>query len=195
MDGVHRSGEAAKAGRSYHPNDCLDLQGTSEGTIMGLDGVEIIMRAEEIFGIEIPDRIAQEILTPAALVEFVAANVPTKPTEECLSQQLFYRLRRGFRSQLKAPSSTLDLDTPLRQILHKDQWPQVWTAIRAEVGQSEWPASIRWPGVLSSGPKTVRELIWHVAASLPKPDIAAGEAWTRPRIQAEIRRIVGEQVG
>jgi hypothetical protein len=34
-----------------------------------------------------------------------------------------------------------------------------------------------------------------VAASLPKPDVAAGEAWTRPRIQAEIRRIVGEQVG
>jgi hypothetical protein len=53
---------------------------------MGLDGVEIIMRTEETFGIEVPDKIAQEILTPAALVEFVAANVPMKPTEECLSQ-------------------------------------------------------------------------------------------------------------
>jgi hypothetical protein len=45
------------------------------------------------------------------------------------------------------------------------------------------------------GPKTVRELIWHVAGTLPKPDTAAGEAWTRSRIQAEIRRIVGEHVG
>ena len=61
--------------------------------------------------------------------------------------------------------------------------------------QPEWPASIPWPGLLSSGPKTVRELIWQVAASLPKPDISAGETWTRPRIQAEVRRIVGEQVG
>jgi hypothetical protein len=52
--------------------------------------------------------------------------VPLKATEECLSQQLFYRLRRGFRSQLKARSSTFDLDTPLKEILHKDQWPQVW---------------------------------------------------------------------
>jgi hypothetical protein len=153
------------------------------------------MRAEEIFGIEIPDTIAQQILTPAALVEFIAANVPLKPTNECLSQQLFYRLRRGFRSQLKALSSTIDLDTPLKEILRKDQWPQVWTAIRAEVGQSEWPASIPWPGLLSSGPKTIRELIWQVAASLPKPDISAGEAWTRPRIQAQVRRLVGEQVG
>jgi len=31
---------------------------------MGLDGVEIIMRTEETFGIEIPDKMAQEILTP-----------------------------------------------------------------------------------------------------------------------------------
>ena len=162
---------------------------------MGLDGVVIIMRTEEAFGIEIPDKIAQQILTPAALVDFVAGNVPLKPTEECLSQQLFYRLRRGFRSQLKALSSTFVLDTPLKEILHKDQWPQIWQAVRAEVGQPEWPASIPWPGLLSGGPKTIRELIWHVAGALPKPNTAAGEAWTRPRIQAEIRRIVGEQVG
>jgi hypothetical protein len=162
---------------------------------MGLDGVEIVMRTEETFGIEIPDKIAARILTPAALIDFVAANVPLKPTNECLSQQLFYRLRRGFRSQLKAFTSTLDLDTPLKEILHKDQWPQVWQAIRDEVGQPEWPASIPWPGLLSGGPKTVRELIWHVAGALPKPNASAGEPWTRPQIQAEIRRIVGEQVG
>ena len=162
---------------------------------MGLDGVEIVMRTEEAFGIEIPNEVAARLLTPAALVDFVAANVPSKPTDERLSQQLFYRLRRGFRSQLKALASTFDPDTPLKEILHKDQWPQVWAAILAEVGQPEWPASIPWPGLLSGGPKTIRELIWQVAAALPKPDIAAGEAWTRPRIQAEVRRIVGEQVG
>jgi hypothetical protein len=48
---------------------------------------------------------------------------------------------------------------------------------------------------LSGGPKTVRELIWYVAGRLPKPNPAAGDGWTRPRIQAEIRRIIGEQVG
>jgi hypothetical protein len=162
---------------------------------MGLDGVEIIMRTEETFGMEIPDQVAQQILTPAALVDFVVANVPLKPTEACLSQQLFYRLRRGFRSQLQAPTATFNLETPLKEILHKDQWPQVWKAVRAEVGQPEWPSSIPWPGLLRGGPKTVRELIWHLTTALPKPDIAAGEAWTRARIQAEIRQIVGEQVG
>jgi hypothetical protein len=93
---------------------------------MGLDGVEIVMRTEETFGIEIPNEVAARLVTPAALVDFVAANVPLNATDECLSQQLFYQLRRGFRSQLKALSSTFDLDTPLKEILHKDQWPQVW---------------------------------------------------------------------
>ena len=86
---------------------------------MGLDGVEIVMRTEETFGIEIPNEVAARLLTPAALVDYVAANVPLKATEECLSQQTFYRLRRGFRSQLKALSATLELDTPLKEILHK----------------------------------------------------------------------------
>jgi len=80
-------------------------------------------------------------------------------------------------------------------ILHKDQWPQVWEAIRAEVGQPEWPTSIPWPGLSSGGPKTVRELVWQSAASLPKPDVAAGQAWNRSQIQAEIRRIVADEVG
>src|SRR5262245_49836543 len=98
---------------------------------MGLDAVEIVMRAEETFGIQIPDKIAAQILTPAALIHFVAANVPLQPTNDCLSQQLFYRLCRGFRSQLKALSPRFDLDTPLKELLHKDQWPRVWEAVRA----------------------------------------------------------------
>lgn len=39
---------------------------------MGLDGVEIIMRTEETFGIEILDKVAPQILTPAALVSTLA---------------------------------------------------------------------------------------------------------------------------
>jgi hypothetical protein len=38
-------------------------------------------------GIDIRDKVAQRILTPAALIDFVAANVPVKPTEECLSHR------------------------------------------------------------------------------------------------------------
>ena len=53
---------------------------------MGLDGVEIVMRTEETFGIEIPDHVAQELQTPAALVDYVAQHVPCVSTEACLEQ-------------------------------------------------------------------------------------------------------------
>jgi hypothetical protein len=114
-------------------------------------------------------------LPVSAAVEFgrvwmPKADLPFTVYEQCRT--------RGFQSQLKALSSTCDLDTPLNQILQKHQWPQVWAAVRAEVGQAEWPVSIPWPGLLSSGPKTVRELIWQVVAALPKPDAAARESWT-----------------
>jgi hypothetical protein len=101
-------------------------------------------------------------------------------------------LRRGFRSQIKALPAPFDLDTPLKTLLPKDQWPTAWEAVRTEVGRQDWPTAIPWPGLLRQGPKTVRELIWHVAAQLPKPTPASGGAWTRSRIQIEIRRIVTE---
>ena len=34
------------------------------------------MRTEETFGIEIPNEVAAQLVTPAALVDYVAANVP-----------------------------------------------------------------------------------------------------------------------
>lgn len=162
---------------------------------MGLDSVEIVMRTEEAFGIEIPDAVAQEILTPGALVAYLAATVPCTPTAACHSQQLFYKLRRGFRHQLRALTPAFDLDTPLNAILHKDRWPLAWEAVRADVGAADWPTTIPWPGLLSNGPRTIRELIWHITASLPRPDVASGEPWTRLHIEAEVRRIVGDVVG
>ena len=117
------------------------------------------------------------------------------PSDHCPSQRLFYTLRRGFRAQLKALTGSLALGTPLRDFVHKDHWPMVWQGVRTDVGDSSWPESIPYPWLLGSGPSDIRELVWHVAASLPRPDLSAGEAWTRARIRLEVHRIIGEQMG
>ena len=80
---------------------------------MGLEGLEIVLATEETFAIAMPDAVAAAIQTPAELIEFIAANVPIATSQECLTQQLFYRLRRGFRSQLPSMSERFDLDTEL----------------------------------------------------------------------------------
>jgi len=155
---------------------------------MGLEGVELVLATEETFGIAMSDAEATAIQTPADLIEFVSNNVPIADSQECLTQKLFYRLRRGFRSQV--PLERFDVDTELAGILHKNQWNETWRAIRAASGDSSWPESIAWPGFFRDGPKTIRQLIWHLVASLPKP--SQGETWSRVKIEAEVRRIIAE---
>ena len=160
---------------------------------MGLEAVEIVLAAEETFGIAVPDEAATDMLTPADLINFIVSHVPTVTTEECMTQQMFYRLRKGFRSQVPALLGRFDPDTELARIVHKDQWPRVWLAVRAAVGEAGWPESVPWPGLLRDGPKTIRQLIWHLVASLPRPE--HGETWPRFRVEAEVRRIIADVLG
>ena len=127
---------------------------------MGMDGVELVMSVEERFGLEIPDEDAQRITSPAKLLNYLAERVPMRAEPGCHSQQLFYRLRRGFRRQVPALLGRFAPDTKIASILHRDQWPRVWDAIRADVGTPTWPAEIPWPRFfVSGGPETVGELI------------------------------------
>ena len=67
---------------------------------MGLEGLEIVLAVEETFGIAIPDAAASQIQRPAELIEFIESHVPTVYSHDCLTQNLFYRLRRGFRTAI-----------------------------------------------------------------------------------------------
>ena len=163
--------------------------------VMGLETVEIVISTEETFGIDVTDEDAARIFTPKELVDYLSSRISTVSVETCLTQQLFYRLRRGFKQQIAALAQTFDLDTSLKDILHKDQWPTVWAAVRADVGSDDWPEIVPWPAFLKEGPKTVRQLIWHVVEHLPRPSIERGEAWTRPGIEAQVRRIIREITG
>lgn len=160
---------------------------------MGLDSVEFIWDVEQTFGIVIPNEVAERMWTPRDVVAFVTSRVETVSEPRCLTQELFYRLRRGFREQV--PALGLDvhggLDRPLADVLDRARWPQVWAAVRASVGEADWPESIAWPGLLRDGPRTMRELVWHIVWTLPKPPESGGR-WTRSRIEGEVRRLIAE---
>jgi hypothetical protein len=123
----------------------------------------------------------------------VAARVDLAPDVDCLSQRTFYRVRHGLRTQLAALAPEPSLDTPLKAILHKDQWDRVWTALRAAVGEAFWPERIPWPGLLGPGPKTIRRLVLHIVRHLPAPE--PGARWTRPQLEAALRRVILEEIG
>jgi hypothetical protein len=160
---------------------------------MGLDGVELVMAFEEAFGVAIPDEVASEMITPRQTIDYVASRLGAAPAGRCLTQQVFYRLRRGLRPECPAG---LDLRpaTGVREIAGRRGWPALWARVREAAGAPDWPERIPWKGWLAEGPETLRELTVHVAMHLPTPDTALGESWTRERVELTVRRSVWETV-
>lgn len=163
---------------------------------MGLDGVELIMEVEEAFGINIPDEMATDMLTVQNMINYIADHVPTILQEKCQTQQIYYKLRRAFCNLIPALIVDFRLQTKIKDVLHRDQWPKIWATIREQVGEDYWPETIPWPGILlQQGPATVRELTYYVAFNLPKPNVELNEPWTKERIALQVRDIVKDYAG
>ncbi len=164
---------------------------------MGLDGVMIVMSVEDTFGIKITDLEASKLRTPVLLSAFVAKRVQALPDELCITQQIYYRLRRAFRTTIPALAPDVRLESRLDQFLHQDQWAQVWTAVRTAAEAPEWPEQIAWPHLLNlnTGPKTMRDLVWHVAIALTPPRGQRPTRWTKQQVEHTVRRIILEESG
>jgi len=168
-----------------------------EEVLMGLDSVMIVISVEDTFGIKITDAEASKLRTPHLLSTFVAERVQALPDDLCITQQMYYRLRRAFWTAIPALATDLRLETRLDQFLHRDQWPQVWTAVRAAADAPEWPAEVPWPGLLNlnTGPKTIRDLVWHLAIALAPQARQTPTRWTKQEVAHAVRRIVLEESG
>ncbi len=164
---------------------------------MALDPVMIVIETEQTSGITISDAEAVRLRTPRLLSKFVADRVQALPEEFCSTQQTYYRLRRGFRAVLPTLAADLRLDTPLKELVDREQWPTVWKAVRAAANASEWPTSVSWPTWrnLQTGPRTIRDLVWHIAIELTPRRGHAPPRWTRQQVEHTVRRIILEESG
>ncbi len=66
---------------------------------MGLDGVEIVMRTEETFGIEIPDKTAAQLLTPATALSKPLQSALMPP---CPSRRPDHRCTKAIDSRRRS---------------------------------------------------------------------------------------------
>ena len=62
---------------------------------MGLDGVELIMETEDVFGIRIEDEEAEICLHPRDVIELIWSTVSHSEKAVCPSQRAFYITRRA----------------------------------------------------------------------------------------------------
>jgi hypothetical protein len=63
----------------------------------GLDTVELLLAIEEEFGVDIPDD-AERLTTVGETYEWLRTRLASTPAVDCLTQKVFYKLRRALGS-------------------------------------------------------------------------------------------------
>ena len=107
--------------------------------LMGLDIVEFVMDVEERFGIEIPDKDAQNLTTPRLLVDYILNKVKPGEDRGCLSQREFYRLRRALIGRRWTTRKKLKPETSLEQIVPKSNRRTAWEQLGEEIEHPDLP--------------------------------------------------------
>jgi hypothetical protein len=166
---------------------------------MGLDSVELVIRMEQEFGIEIPDSDAEKIVSPRTLADYVSAHITLSPTPVCLTRRAFYRIRsalqqQGFaRGELRPSTSFGDL---YPEHVREDRWKELGTRV----------AGRRWPTlhrplfrrrrpIFPRGCETLGGLARHVATWDGEVPSGADAVWTEETVLLRVRQITEEELG
>lgn len=121
---------------------------------MGLDSVELVIRFEDAFGLNISDDDACRMRTPRDVIEYVMTRVEQSQSV-CLSQQVFYSLRREWCEQLNVTRISLRPATLLDDLVHKRNRRATWERLCASKNAT-------WHQFDLTRPKWMRVSLWLV---------------------------------
>jgi len=110
---------------------------------MGLDGVELVMKVEESFGVTISDEEAVKCETPADIIAMVLGKL--QPIEEtgCVSQRGFYLLRRALTATLGIERRLVTLDLDIQSLVSGKSDREVWEGLKVDTKARSWPSLVR----------------------------------------------------
>lgn len=101
---------------------------------MGLDGVELVMEVEDVFGIRLTDDQAVSAETFGQLCQVVLAKVKERLAKGCLCNKIFYRLRRTLMGSFGAKREAVKLPCRLGQFLPAADRRAEWQRLREALG-------------------------------------------------------------
>jgi hypothetical protein len=164
---------------------------------MGLDIVEFVIAVEGSFGIHIPDKDAETLLTPRLLADYIAHRLDLTVGLDriCLTQRAFYRSRQATVQRFGVDRRSLRPQTLLREVLGSRK--SEWKALRDDVGSNQWPRlkTDNWFASQLGGVSTLGELAQHLATY----DVAAmrnpNAPWTREEIETVILSLLETELG
>jgi acyl carrier protein len=100
---------------------------------MGLDSVELVMSIEDKFGIRIEDSEAEKIYTVQDFADIVFSRISKNPTDKCLTQIVFYRIRKALRN-LTSTEKEIRPDMKISELFTQSELKEKWNQLKTEVG-------------------------------------------------------------
>jgi hypothetical protein len=111
---------------------------------MGLDLVELVIKVEETFTIQINDRDASEIITVGQLYRYVLERVAVQEGDPCLTSRAFYGLRRSFQTELGVSRDRVRPRADIEELLprpgRKQHWESLGEALRVHLPDLRRPS-------------------------------------------------------
>ena len=159
---------------------------------MGLDLVEFVMTVEESFQIAIPDEDAQRMFTPGDVVNYVLARVGETPSQACLEQRAFYKLRRATVQAFAQPRSAIKPGTRWDDVLPPRQRRRNWHLLHQATGTPHWSRLTIWAGV-PDAVATIGGTARYFAERSPGAFKHTDEGWSREEVEATMKRLMREQ--
>ncbi|MDR3615121.1 MAG: phosphopantetheine-binding protein [Candidatus Obscuribacterales bacterium] len=129
---------------------------------MGLGSVELLLEIEEEFGVAIPDRDAEKMRTVGDVYEWLKRCIAGIDPSMCLTQSVFYKLRRALVENYRLERHAIIPETRLTDFLSvrdiEDGWPFLQMFI--EVHPPPFAIANKIVGFrLSKEPLTIRQLV------------------------------------
>jgi hypothetical protein len=159
---------------------------------VGLDSVEFVMAIEDAFQIAIPDEVAERLLTPGQVVDYVLGRLSRAERQVCLEQRAFYRLRRATMRVLAVPRSAVHPHTRWVEVLPRRQTRHNWELLHQAASVPKWPRLTLWgkvPAEVATVGELARHLSSHSAAALQGDD-----GWTRAGVEETMRVLMREHL-
>ncbi len=129
---------------------------------MGLDSVELVLDFEATFQIEIPDREAEKMLTPAHVIDFICRELAIAPSAQnpaprILSADNYWaKVEKALRQLLPGADVMKGSDLEALFPERTERKPR-WHDLRDLLQAQHWP-SLGWLGMGAGFPKEIKTL-------------------------------------
>ncbi|MEO1259411.1 MAG: hypothetical protein AAFZ15_11470, partial [Bacteroidota bacterium] len=100
---------------------------------MGLDSVELVVKMEDNFGIEISNVEAEQIYTVGDFYECILRKIKIKENRACQSQKLFYKIRKILHEDFNCTNEKIKPDLRLENIFPKYRRKEDWHKLQRKL--------------------------------------------------------------